>query len=398
MSRVRSRTVTLAATVALATGLVAACTIEDRTVDFDCPGPELCTEDGGSTGSGGKSSSGGSQSNGGSTASGGKGSGGTSNTGGKGSGGTSSTGGRASGGAASGGAPGSGGTGGSATLADAILRHAEANCRLGQGCAKFYVSVVFGDMDACVERTALANAWMSTLPGSTWNKAFYDRCADAWEAAIEDKNCDAFYEPTAPEGCRSPGTRANGQPCNSYNQCASLYCDTEGYDCGTCTAQPSPGGTCVINLDCREGEFCGTDGVCYEPLPLGADCSASPTHCNDPLSCHNGTCVRSPFEAGDTCNSAEGLFCDWTYGVTCNGTQCVAIPSTTAGGSCPQGTVCLDSASCVSGVCQAAGESGEQCGSATGTNCKWPSVCIGGYCELPEDAVLCGSGPTPPGN
>jgi hypothetical protein len=393
MKRSLVRPSVAATTVATVIWMASACTIEDRTVDTDCYEKEGCLGGDPDGGGSGGSGSGGEDSSGGTTpGSGGKSSGGT-GSGGKASGGTTpGSGGKASGGTS----PGSGGSGGTETLDAAMLRFAEANCFLADACAQFFVAVSFGDQAGCVERTVLANEWYASLPGSTWNAAFFGRCADAWEAEIDDKNCSAFYATLPPAGCRSPGTRANGQPCNAPNQCSSNYCRTEGYDCGTCAPQPASGIACEINADCREDELCELDtGTCAKPLPLGAPCGPATADCVAPLSCHLGTCVSSPYEVGDACDAANGLFCDRTYGVNCNGTQCVTIPSAAVGKACPQGTFCLDGGYCSAGTCVAGPESSDPCDPEQGINCKWPAICIGptsgAWCELPQDAVLCGS-------
>jgi hypothetical protein len=73
-----------------------------------------------------------------------------------------------------------------------------------------------------------------------------ESCSDAPCAA--GLGCDTLTDPMAPV-CRAP--LGDGEPCNSFAQCASGYCPV-----GHCAAKPGEGESCAVLGQCAEGLRC----------------------------------------------------------------------------------------------------------------------------------------------
>jgi hypothetical protein len=128
---------------------------------------------------------------------------------------------------------------------------------------------------------------------------------------------------------------------------------------------PTPGGLCVSNADCCNGN-CGANaagwGLCL-PVGLGGACVRD-NDCQDHY-CLNGHCsCKSPgqisdptyvqccsgYSAGNACGCTEkGLFC--VTDADCCGGSCVASACTCVGKS----AFCNGNADCCSGSCQDGG-------------------------------------------
>ena len=201
--------------------------------------------------------------------------------------------------------------------------------------------------------------------------------------------------------CKIP----RGQDCTANpTQCAAgLSCDGKRAAKRCITYKPA-GMRCPANEDfwiCAPGLTCQAD-VCK--IPLGSNCSASPTSCIAGAECRGAggskTCAPTPAKLGETCNvstkCATGLTCDSGVCKLPRGTVCTATPSLCASGlscdgkravkrcitykpagmGCPANEdfwICAPGLTCESDVCKvplggSCAASPEAC--AAGTRCK----------------------------
>jgi hypothetical protein len=361
------------------------CSIDDRKVR------EIGESvDGGDDGSGGKAPGAGGTSNG------GKGSGGRAQAGGPANGGSGPNPGNGGSGArppGAGGAgpnPGSGGGAGS-DLVTSLATLVVTQCSRLEECAPYLFNRNYADPSDCQNRLALIRAWEATLPDTAFTRPNVDACTSVLQSAT----CKVFLSAVPPKECAKPGARALKAPCNSREQCASRFCATTGYECGTCAAAPGPGAACSTDNDCAEGTICTTLGTCQLLGPVGATCSAAKP-CGYSLNCSAaGTCTVAPAAVGAACNSAAGNECDFVAKeLVCKQTTSTCIKITPSDSCSVPATYCVAGGTCTAGNCVPPPGDTDACDPTNNQDCQFPALCVDGFCELPADTPPCASAPS----
>jgi hypothetical protein len=272
--------------------------------------------------------------------------------------------------------------------------------------------------DACLAVLARHNTGRS--------EATVTACA----AALEQVPCGAG----TPDACAiesvPPGPGAEGAPCSSFDQCASLSCENleiEPQQCGHCGAlghegqecgpmlQPCPvamgcsGATYYVHGTCEKTALKNTTGMdepCDERLG---------PHCSDGV-CTRGRCWLSTGHLGEPCTPSlddsctDGLFCPDIGRCTMRGASgspctepysnpCAAGLHCGTSGTCstgaPVGSACKASYDCAgdascsafpSGICTAALELGMPCRETTVT-CVAGAICgeSSGVCVVADE-------------
>ena len=124
--------------------------------------------------------------------------------------------------------------------------------------------------------------------------------------------------------------------------CADLSGHNPFDECKVFTGLVPDGGTCFIDLECKDigaecvKSKCGPDtccaGFCQAPAPVGGDCYQTSGICEPGSYCINGIC--SAGKGGDSCFSSND--CDEPF--WCNDGRCAP--------DLPTGSDCLDNAAC----------------------------------------------------
>ncbi len=191
---------------------------------------------------------------------------------------------------------------------------------------------------------------------------------------------DAFCDGVEPGEGTAPGTagtctlRTEGSPCSDHYECRALpgYCDGDG------TCQPAGDGTpCASTSHCLPGDHCDETGACAPRLPAGSTCSYD-VECQSPHRClgvspttGEGTC-EMPGGEGAPCLVTDNTECKFPY-------VCVSGFCTRAMGV---GQPCFEGR-CVDAACQRARGSSE--GTCVplrkdGDLCDGPYDCESGAC------------------
>jgi hypothetical protein len=289
-----------------------------------------------------------------------------------------SCGGSSNGGGGAGGSGGGSGSGDCTSVDTAI-------CNKLQQCAPIALKVAYGDMSTCIQRLGLACTATTTAPGVTDTPAEFAACANDYAAL----SCSDMLNNVEPSSCKIKGSRADGEPCGSDEQCQSAFCKTNGSNCGACGEPAAAGDPCTKNADCASGLVCAT-GVCKTPVDAGGQCTDK-SDCASGLTCKSGTCAL-PGGAGAPC-SVTAQDCDTTAGLFCStNAVCTSVGTASAGQACGviNGTyvVCTGGGYCkggLQGTCEAPAANGAAC-SPTGPTCLSPAQCLNSTCELPNPA------------
>jgi hypothetical protein len=191
-------------------------------------------------------------------------------------------------------------------------------------------------------------------------------CIPHWQQA----SCDDLAKGNNPVCGFSAGTKAVGEPCNSYAQCASMSCsEYAGSDsCGTCLPRAKLGEPCNGEIACASGSSCnGT--VCAAPLAWGLAPGSSCQYygqCTSGYTCLNGTC-QPQVAVGAACSSHEDCF-----GFTYCSSKGVCTNPPGLGQACPEG-YCASGSYCDSSssnhVCSAFLAIGQTCTMGSGALC-----------------------------
>jgi len=297
------------------------------------------------------------------------------------------------GGAGGGGGGGAGGGGATVTAAMACQQVATAICTGVNGCAPFLIKVTYGDLQTCIDRTALGCTNDQMVPDMPRTVEDLLACA----TAVGGVSCaDALAAKFPPVCLFKPGPRADGAACGSSWQCASTYCKTTDA-CGVCAARADVGGACSVNGGCLDGLVCAANGVCVGQAGPNVACNANHP-CRSDLYCtgNPGTCQPKMTAAGTCADSDQA--CDIVRGFGCNGLNktCEMVNVASGGDACGivnnALTVCAGLNPCPGvtllkpmGVCANPAADGAPCGdAANGTNCVPPATCVSGLCRLPS--------------
>lgn len=309
--------------------------------------------------------------------------------------GSSGSGKAGSGGTGGGGAGGTGGAAGAAAnggeLLNALSQLVEQDCGKFAQCAPFFFNGQFADMAACRARRMLMYNFVAALPGIQWTPQNVSEC----KAVVAAQSCRQYIDDDGQMQCLVAGTRANGMACNVRDQCASRFCATSGYSCGTCAPAPAEGASCTLDVDCPDHTWCGcADGgnscaqtICVRPRNDGEACSNG-TPCGYGLNClGDGRCHTQPNQENASCIVDNGVNCDLTQGLICSNSQCLKL---VAADTCSATTYCrMQNSICqaATGACTAPPTDGGPC--ADGDSCAFPALCVDGKCQAPGAALAC---------
>jgi hypothetical protein len=276
----------------------------------------------------------------------------------------------------------------------ACMYFAHTLCMRLRNCSPRLVDAVYGEVQACTDRTTAACLFGITTPDAVSSGAGIRGCTDA----ITDLACSGLLENGMPDICQlAPGARVDGTPCGSDAQCMSTRCARAAAsdDCGLCAALADAEQACVANTDCKRGLTCSADGRCRAPAPAGAACDAMHV-CQYPLNCIQGRCAPG-LMSGEACTATED-HCGVYAGLACAPSgKCEAWTNAAVGAACgytDRGwAACTASASCSAavsgGVCRAALPDGAAC-SAAGSDalpCLAPARCVRGTCTFAAATV-----------
>ena len=321
--------------------------------------------------------------------------------------------------AGTGGASGSGGAAGSAdggasedaggdrdggvTASEACSAMASALCAKLEACAPLAVTILFGDMPACMDvaKTACNGSLQAAQTAATPGR--FMTCSRDLQAA----QCASVLSHDPPPSCRPQGgTVGNGMACGDDWQCASGRCAIpSNATCGVCASLAPAGGACPNDTDdeCAFGLVCADNLLCVAPGQAGASCDANHP-CASPLVCAGatmtaqGTCAIGG-ALGDACTSDQG--CSFLDGLWCNRAPtraCAKIAAVDPGMRCGfvdmmdfvlckgggAGGGCVVTPGTAMGTCPRLGMPGDTC-SAT-ARCKVGAVCVNGLCTVREPA------------
>ena len=276
----------------------------------------------------------------------------------------------------------------SPTPTDSCSRYAEATCGRVAACSPFFLRVGYGDIAACVARTASACKGVLGLDGTRVTADGLTACASAYAGL----SCDAIYDAALPAACDGlAGSRAVGQPCATALQCASGACsDSSDEPCGVCLEVVGSGAACDDARRCGPGLYCSA-GACADLVGRGGACGPG-ARCNPALACIGGVCA-SPLGESDACDPDE-VGCDLNQGLFCSSADRRCVRATIAGPSeacgdlpgsasfvyCAVGTYCHVTQG-ARGTCEPRVPDGAAC--ATGPSaaeCALPARCVDGVC------------------
>jgi hypothetical protein len=266
-------------------------------------------------------------------------------------------------------------------------------------CTPFGFERSYESGDDCRRRRMQLYAFWSKLPDTGWTAEVEDACYKA----VYGLSCREFVDDNGQKACAPKGKRKDGDPCNAREQCASRFCDSDGYACGTCKKAPEEGASCRIDDDCPDENACLCDNGtprCKSPrcrrLRDAEETCAADTPCGPGLNCKDGRCQVAPDKVGAECNPAQGLLCDTvSAGLVCTSSGCAKLK---AADVCSPTEYCKDrKTSCeiskdsASAACVAKPADTGACDLASGQSCRFPAVCSSGKCQLPGASPLCPS-------
>jgi hypothetical protein len=264
-------------------------------------------------------------------------------------------------------------------------------------CTHFGFERSYESGDECRKRRMMLYSFWAELPDTGWAADHQEACYKA----VYDLSCREFIDDNGQKACTPKGTRKDGAPCNAREQCASRYCDAEGYGCGTCKKAPEEGASCSEDNDCPDESACLCDNGtprCDKPrcrrLRDAQEACSATTPCGAGLNCQAERCEVAPNNAGASCNPAQGQHCDTvSAGLVCTPTGCAQLK---AADTCSPTEYCKDrKTSCEidpdskQAACVAMPEDDGKCDLKGGPTCRFPALCNKGKCQLPGKAPLC---------
>jgi hypothetical protein len=294
------------------------------------------------------------------------------------------------------------------SIATACGDLAQALCAKRMSCSSVNVALVYGDLPTCVARETLSCANALASPGEGDTPAMVEACASAYAAV----SCADYHQDNPPAACNVVGPRATGMACTFDGQCASDYCSgNKNALCGTCSAPPAAGASCV-------NAFCGHDQECVDATMLCQTYGAATASCSADLPCGDAlSCTGATTTVAGTCQTAEASGaacggtlpgCDGFRGFFCAGATgaktCVPISYVTDGMPCGDQTstfVQCTKGSCYTstglatgtqvGTCKANAADGAGCDPVLGPACTFPARCVSGAdggstCVVPTGA------------
>ncbi len=128
------------------------------------------------------------------------------------------------------------------------------------------LSVRVAEGDACHESCEADSRGGTTCLGGGLREERPVRAGQCWRD--DNLRCDG-------ESGTCVALAAAGEACTRASDCgAGLFCGASEGDGDTCQTHLAVGAACRADQDgaCGEG-YCGADGLCAPPLPLGADCN-----------------------------------------------------------------------------------------------------------------------------
>jgi hypothetical protein len=283
----------------------------------------------------------------------------------------------------------------SATVAFEKL--AGAYCDKLAQCASFGFERSYESGDECRKRRMQLYAFWSELPDTGWT----DEAREACYESVYGLSCREFIDDNGQKACAPKGKRQDGESCNAREQCASRFCDGQGYGCGTCKKAPEEGASCKQDNDCPDESACLCDNGtprCQSPrcrrLRDAEEACSAEQPCGSGLNCVDGRCALAPSQKGASCDPRAGLRCDTvSAGLVCTPDGCAQLK---AADVCSPTEYCKDrGTSCELGTDNATpacvavpGDNGD-CDPAKGRSCRFPALCVAGKCQAPGAAALC---------
>lgn len=283
---------------------------------------------------------------------------------------------------------------------------AQAYCEKVDACGPDNPTAATEGRAQCEQRVAADCRARQQAPDAEVTAGALQSCVDHWSTLA----CEALLDWELGDCRLGRGTRAAGESCRYDEQCAGRCYFHRGSDpCGVCVDEATEGASCEADPD--EGQPCGEGLTCVNGecvirstvSLLGETCtSASGMRCANTLWCDAGVCAQ-PKPAGaacsalvDECSLAEGLWCPP------DAQTCQPFPIVGEGESCmPEGTgilVCSAGLVCASGssgwACARPAPEGSQCGLGL-PPCADRLLCWEESC-LAEDQLMCMGGPVEP--
>jgi len=292
---------------------------------------------------------------------------------------------------------GAAGSGKPAPALETFEKLAGAYCDKLVQCTHFGFERSYESGDECRKRRMHLYRFWSELPDTGWSADNQEACFKA----VYSLSCREFIDDNGQKACFPKGTRTDGEPCNAREQCASRYCETAGYGCGTCKKAPEEGASCSEDNDCPDESACLCDNGtprCDKPrcrrLRDAEEACSATTPCGAGLNCLAERCELAPDRAGASCNPAQGQHCDTvSAGLVCTPTGCAALK---AADICSPTAYCKDrKTSCEidpdskEAACVAVPDDTGACDPEAGRTCRFPAVCSAGKCQLPGAAPRC---------
>jgi hypothetical protein len=268
--------------------------------------------------------------------------------------------------------------------ATACIAYATAVCRRQAECSGFN--------DRCLETAAGECPDLVFSPGATRTVEGLLACAKDYATWP----CDDVKSNVLPP-CVTPGTRAQGEPCDFPSQCKSRQCETHG-GCGQCAKTVDIGESCAApDVACAGTSSCGASGICLPmtgPLYFAGQPCTVDWPCESDYYCQ-GVCLPLP-KIGESCEALG----DCVYGAYCGPDgSCLAVPGVgepcgfaRAGKPnayyCEPGLGCNVDPSSMTGTCLALPQLGEPClltGDSAGNQACDPAL----HCDDAQSPGTC---------
>lgn len=204
---------------------------------------------------------------------------------------------------------------------DACVQYAEARCARDAQCRENAFTIDYAAKSDCVSARTKECEGRIGISGSRYAKADAAACA----AAYASFGCAEVLVGRVPAACVPPaGTLALRAVCADDAQCASGVCLFESHqECGRCS-EKSPAASiqrCSSSAQCPQGEACKSmssstmlNGTCRPLARDGEYCSNN--YCGAGTFCVSGVCTATR-ELGEECGPFAGP-CDPAKGLACD--------------------------------------------------------------------------------
>jgi cysteine-rich repeat protein len=196
--------------------------------------------------------------------------------------------------------------------------------------------------------------------------------------------------------------RATGEGCSLFSPCdhAHDYCRVVSITSSICTLRGSAGGSCsgVGQGTCLSGLVCDILGECRHSPPRTGELCGTGVPCASGLTCSADVAGRcfAPGQSGDACSGIGQGSC--ASGLVCDANRTCRHDPPQTGEPCGVGVSCAGDLVCsaeIGGVCEARGQSTDDCRGIGQGTCAAGLVCdVLGECRQspPELGELCGTG------